>query len=142
MNSGTSIVYKNIHIQVIKSSRDFMRFLVFWDRGPLKKGFEKMGTSHTVFNLRDKGGRRLGLERRRFSYNIHIPERRCGEDRRKSLDRRNDKDRRDGIDRRNDIERRSGEERAISRERRVGNKDRRSGVDRRSGLDRRDSMGP
>jgi hypothetical protein len=36
-----------------------------------------------AFNLEDNGGKRSGIERRRFSYSDHIPERRSGEDRRK-----------------------------------------------------------
>ena len=36
----------------------------------------------------DNGGRRSGIERRQFSYNTHIPERRSGKDRRSGLDRR------------------------------------------------------
>jgi hypothetical protein len=36
-------------------------------------------------------GRRLGLERRKMTYDIHVPERRSGGDRRINLDRR-DKD--------------------------------------------------
>jgi len=36
----------------------------------------------------DNGGRRSGTDRRRFSYSVHIPERRASMDRRKSLDRR------------------------------------------------------
>ena len=36
----------------------------------------------------DTGDRRSGIERRRFTYTIHIPERRSGEDRRSGLDRR------------------------------------------------------
>ena len=38
--------------------------------------------------LPDNGGRRLGIERREFSYDQHIPERRSGKDRRSGLDRR------------------------------------------------------
>jgi len=38
--------------------------------------------------LHDNGGRRSGIERREFSYNAHIPERRSGKDRRSGLDRR------------------------------------------------------
>jgi len=38
--------------------------------------------------LPDNGGRRLGIERREFSYDQHIPERRTGEDRRSRKDRR------------------------------------------------------
>jgi len=37
----------------------------------------------------DNGGRRLGLERREFSYDIHVPERRSNAIRRSSIDRRN-----------------------------------------------------
>jgi len=38
----------------------------------------------------DKGGRRSGTDRRRFSYAVHIPERRSSIDRRKGLERRGD----------------------------------------------------
>ncbi|MCK4787853.1 MAG: hypothetical protein KAV87_29130 [Desulfobacteraceae bacterium] len=38
--------------------------------------------------IRDNGGERLGLDRREFSYDWHIPERRSGKDRRNELDRR------------------------------------------------------
>jgi len=41
------------------------------------------------------GCRRSGIERRQISYDAHIPERRSGED-----DRRSDNDRRSGKDRR------------------------------------------
>ena len=36
----------------------------------------------------DNGGRRSGIERRKFSYMVHIPERRSGKDRRSGIDRR------------------------------------------------------
>lgn len=35
-----------------------------------------------------KGGRRLGIDRREFSFTAHVPERRSGEDRRGDDDRR------------------------------------------------------
>jgi len=38
----------------------------------------------------DNGGRRSGTDRRRFSYAVHIPERRSSIDRRKGLERRGD----------------------------------------------------
>ena len=38
--------------------------------------------------LNDNGGRRLGDDRRIYSYNGHIPERRTGKDRRSGIDRR------------------------------------------------------
>ena len=38
--------------------------------------------------IRNNGGKRLGLERREYSYDKHIPERRSGNDRRSELDRR------------------------------------------------------
>ncbi len=36
----------------------------------------------------DNGGRRSGIDRRRFSYSLHTPERRSGLDRRSGIDRR------------------------------------------------------
>ncbi len=36
----------------------------------------------------DIGGRRAGIDRRQFSYLMHIPERRSGMDRRSGVDRR------------------------------------------------------
>jgi hypothetical protein len=44
-----------------------------------------MAMSHI---LPDNGGRRSGIERREFSYDQHIPERRSGKDRRCGNDRR------------------------------------------------------
>ena len=38
----------------------------------------------------DKGGRRLGIERRQFSYSYHYPERRFGVERRSISERRID----------------------------------------------------
>lgn len=40
------------------------------------------------FNIIDNGGRRKNGDRRTFNYTVHIPERRCGEDRRTGKDRR------------------------------------------------------
>lgn len=57
--------------------------------------------------LTDRGGRRLGLDRRRFSYSAHIPERRSGEERRKSRDRRRKIDWSLLLDRMRDQERRA-----------------------------------
>ena len=39
-------------------------------------------------NIADNGGRRKSGDRRNFCYTIHIPERRCGDDRRAHKDRR------------------------------------------------------
>jgi hypothetical protein len=58
-----------------------------------------------AYDIRDNGGRRIGFERRRFSYAEHIPERRSGEDRRLSDDRRSGIDRRCSNDRRGDVDR-------------------------------------
>ena len=41
-----------------------------------------------AYQLPDNDGRRLGIDRRQFSYDFHIPERRSGQDRRSGLDRR------------------------------------------------------
>jgi hypothetical protein len=40
----------------------------------------------TIF--KDNGGRRIGVDRRSFSYSLHIPERRSDDDRRKGDIRR------------------------------------------------------
>jgi hypothetical protein len=52
-----------------------------------------------TLRLPDNGGRRSGIERRRFQYTSHIPERRSGYDRRSGIDRRT-LERRKGVDRR------------------------------------------
>lgn len=56
------------------------------------EGLLFMTSSTDVSNMKnilsDNGGRRFRIERRQFSYNGHIPERRSGEDRRSGLDRR------------------------------------------------------
>ena len=54
-----------------------------------------------TLRLPDNGGRRSGIERRRFQYTSHIPERRSGHDRRSGIDRRT-------LERRQDIDRRAG----------------------------------
>jgi len=90
--------------------------------------------THVVLNLRDNGGRRSGIERRRFSYADHIPERRSGNDRRATPDRRREEDRRNGADRR------TGESNVIHMKR-YRKEDRRSFNDRRSGVERRCFVG-
>jgi len=44
--------------------------------------------SEVQTNLKDNGGRRIGVDRRSFSYSLHIPERRSQVDRRKGNNRR------------------------------------------------------
>ena len=41
-----------------------------------------------ALKLPDNGGTRLGIDRRQFSYDYHIPEHRSGKERRSGLDRR------------------------------------------------------
>jgi hypothetical protein len=50
--------------------------------------------------MHDSGGRRLGIDRRQISYHGHVPEMRCGLDRRSAPDRRTETNRRRGINRR------------------------------------------
>ena len=57
-----------------------------------------MNISDIVFELRDNGGRRSGVDRRYFSYSGHIPDRRFGDDRRSISDRRSGLDRRENGD--------------------------------------------
>jgi hypothetical protein len=59
------------------------------DVGPEKKrGVEKAKVEISPSFLSDQGGRRLGIDRRRFTYTLHIPERRIGGERRRIKDRR------------------------------------------------------
>lgn len=53
----------------------------------------EMTYSKIIFSVEDNGGRRLGIDRRRFSYDSHIPERRSGSERRNKRDRRSGRDR-------------------------------------------------
>ena len=51
-----------------------------------------MSAAHAIasrkMNLTDNGGRRFGDDRRLYSYNGYLPERRSDEDRRTGMDRR------------------------------------------------------
>jgi DNA-binding XRE family transcriptional regulator len=42
----------------------------------------------TELSIKDKGDRRSGVDQRKFSYAVHIPEHRSGNERRNGLDRR------------------------------------------------------
>lgn len=84
-----------------------------------------MTIAEVVFNPADNNSRRAGIERRIFSYTGYIPERRSGDQRRKTIQRRSGADRRSGIDRRK------------AQSAPYGLKDRRERTERRSGLDRR-----
>lgn len=55
-----------------------------------------MNITAMAIALIDNGGRRLGVDRRQFSYTDHIPDKRLGDDRRTGLDRREEIDRRSG----------------------------------------------
>ncbi len=52
--------------------------------------FFKVGVadSEDLTILRDNGGRRIGVDRRSFSYSLHIPERRSHDERRNGENRR------------------------------------------------------
>lgn len=95
---------------------------------------------HIVYNLIDNGGRRSGVDRRRFSYSGYIPERRSGKDRRNDDDRRCGTERRSGRERRSVEDRRMKDARVVVLEDYRSGKDRRESRDRRSGADRRDFM--
>ena len=70
-----------------------------------------MAISNVQFFPADNGGRRSGIDRRQFSYNMHIPERRATQDRRSDKDRRVSEDRRKHGSPPVAFERRSGKER-------------------------------
>lgn len=85
----------------------------------------------------DNGGRRTAMDRRRFSYADHIPERRSGHDRRGASDRRTGQDRRALQDRRSgDDRRQDSEPSAKVIDLRTG-RERRTPSDRRRELERR-----
>ncbi len=67
-----------------------------------------MSGSRMEQGLRDNGGRRSGVDRRKFSYTGYIPERRAVEDRRSRLDRRCGEDRRNENNETLEMNRRSG----------------------------------
>ena len=60
----------------------------------IREEHEKAKVALDDLRLRDNGGRRSGLDRRRFSYAGHVPERREGVERRISLDRRHNREER------------------------------------------------
>ena len=70
------------------------------------KGHVMPSNVNLASEIRDNGGRRAEIDRRQFSYDGHIPERRQRSGRRIELDRRGGIERRCGTDRRNDGERR------------------------------------
>jgi len=79
--------------------------------------------------LKDNGGRRIGIKRREFLYTNHLPNGRSEKDRRSGVDRRSD------VERRKDKDRRSGK--SIFKKIQRSENDLREGIDRRNGLDRR-----
>ncbi len=85
-----------------------------------------MNSASFAMALIDKGGRRLGVDSRQFSYTDHIPDRRTDNERRNGIDRRS------GLDRRSGKDRRSGEVTKMKIA-----EDKRKGKDRRNGLERR-----
>ena len=68
---------------------------------------KKISTEISPFFLSDRGGRRLGIDRRRFAYTLHIPERRSGGERRSIKDRRGELDHSMIFKRRKEEERRA-----------------------------------
>jgi hypothetical protein len=54
-------------------------------------GADTLVKKEVVISLSDSGDRRSGTDRRQFSYFSHIPERRCGQERRSGVDRRSRK---------------------------------------------------
>ncbi len=71
------------------------------------KGHVMPNDVNLASEIRDNGGRRAEIDRRQFSYDSHIPERRQRSGRRIVLDRRCGIERRCGTDRRSDGERRN-----------------------------------
>lgn len=94
-----------------------IRHITKYDQGQLKghylvglKILERqvaVKSTKVVFYLSDNGGRRSGSDRRRFSYDVHIPERRSSVDRRSGIDRRKGISFRMSPKERSDMERRA-----------------------------------
>ncbi|MBN1847941.1 MAG: hypothetical protein JW932_05090 [Deltaproteobacteria bacterium] len=95
-----------------------------------------MNTIKVAFNFSDNGGRRIGIERRQFTYSSHIPERRRLKERRSHTERRMMDDRRKEEDRRTGLDRRNLSEQPVIVD--LRGYERRNSSDRRSGIDRRD----
>jgi hypothetical protein len=72
-----------------------------------KRGVKRAKVEVSPFFLSDRGGRRLGIDRRSFSYTLHIPERRSGRERRSRKDRRGELDHSMIFKRRKEEERRA-----------------------------------
>lgn len=72
-----------------------------------KRGVKRAKVEVSPFFLSDRGGRRLGIDRRSFSYTLHIPERRSGRERRSIKDRRGELDHSMIFKRRKEEERRA-----------------------------------
>ncbi len=91
----------------------------------IRKEIGTVTSADDIFSITDNGGRRSGIDRRRFNYSGHFPERRRGEERRSGLDRRSGEERRGGWRGGSVIELKSNREATDI-------------LERRSGADRRD----
>ena len=67
------------------------------------KGFNEVSDTVNMMEFGDNGGRRSGTDRRSYTYSGHIPERRCGFDRRKLENRRQYVSEQRGIERRKEF---------------------------------------
>lgn len=92
-HSSTTAFHSEVpSVTVIRDVAEFgKKGMIKQDKAGTER-FEKqvMGEYSDVVHFQsDNGGRRLGLERRQFSYDTHVPERRSNTARRSSADRRN-----------------------------------------------------
>jgi len=70
---------------------DDRRYVTNFDENVNQDGMDAMTAMREIFKkivTFDKGGRRCGNDRRGYTYTLHIPERRTGDDRRRGEDRR------------------------------------------------------
>ena len=61
------------------------------DKTLRKDGEVEEEPSYMIYNVREKGDRRSGIDRRLFLYESYVPERRSGIERRGNIDRRRTK---------------------------------------------------
>jgi hypothetical protein len=100
-------VYLGTLIQhITKCDQGFLKGHYLVGLKVLERQISEKGAKVVLF-YSDNGGRRSGVERRRFSYDAHIPERRSGPDRRSGVDRRNALHFRMSTKQRSDMERRA-----------------------------------
>jgi hypothetical protein len=113
MKEKCSQMELDIVLSTVNSSGRFRPLQVHHTSSRDKAGGVAVGDSPRKLEAWDNGGRRSGIDRRKFKYADHFPERRVNQDRRLLPDRRNGFDRRtwqieiEGVNLRSGVDRRA-----------------------------------